>query len=292
MLKSMTGFGTATIEEDGFKAVVEVKTLNSKFLDTNIRLPKAFNDKELEIRNILTNVLERGKVNLNIDFAELSDSKPKVKINKAIVKSYFEELNQMANELGVSNEDTFRMAMQMPQATEPILDSEDNSAVWEKVKGVINEALSICDAFRVREGKELESKIASYIHVIAEMLENVTAKDPERVKMIKDRVEQRIKDLKEDDAFDKNRFEQEMIYYIEKLDISEEKVRLKTHLDYFLKTLESDQANGKKLGFISQEIGREINTIGSKANDAGIQQYVVRMKEELEKIKEQVLNIL
>lgn len=288
----MTGFGTATIEESNFKAVVEVKSLNSKFLDANLRLPRAFNDKELEVRNLLANTLERGKVSLSIEFAELSDSKPKVKINKAIVKAYFDELNETAAALGVTSEDTFRMAMQMPQATEPVLDSEDTDEIWSKVKQTIELALQNCNKFRDQEGKQLEEKISSYIHTIAEMLDKVNEKDPERVKNIKDRVKQRIKDLKEDDSFDENRFEQEMIYYIEKLDISEEKVRLKTHLDYFLKTMESKEANGKKLGFISQEIGREINTIGSKANDASIQQYVVKMKEELEKIKEQALNIL
>lgn len=292
MLKSMTGFGTATVEESNFKAVVEVKSLNSKFLDANIRLPRAFNDKELEVRNMLTNALERGKVSLSIDFAELSDSKPKVKVNKAIVKAYFDELSETAATLGVSNDDAFRMAMQMPQATEPILENEDSSLIWEGIKSTIEEALANCEKFRLQEGKVLESKIASYIEVIAQMLEKVNERDPERVKTIKERIKQRIKDLKEDDAFDQNRFEQEMIYYIEKLDISEEKVRLKAHLNYFLKTLDSDQANGKKLGFISQEIGREINTIGSKANDAEIQKYVVQMKEELERIKEQVLNIL
>ncbi|WMJ75580.1 YicC/YloC family endoribonuclease [Cytophagaceae bacterium ABcell3] len=291
MIKSMTGFGSASSDSEDRLIVVEVKSLNSKFLDTNLRLPKEYADKEIEVRNLLANLLERGKVSLNIEIQQKKDTKPKVAVNRAIVKQYYKDLQETAEELGVSNSDLFRMALGMPKAIETDIEAEDNAEEWKQITDTIRAAIDKCNSYRADEGLSLKEKFGAYIEKIAMLLEQVIAHDPKRIENVRERIQTHMNDYLNNEQIDKNRFEQELIYYIEKLDITEEKIRLKNHLDYFVKTMESD-GSGKKLGFIAQEIGREINTIGSKANDANIQKCVVEMKEELEKIKEQVLNIL
>lgn len=292
MLNSMTGFGTASLENEQFRVSVELKSLNSKFLDANVRLPKLFSDKEIEVRNLLSEKLERGKINLMVDFQSVSDNEPKVFVNRALVEIYYKDLEETAKQLGANTTDLFRIAVQMPQAIDNKPDTGDHDEEWKMLSSVLNTAIEKCLAFRQQEGKLLMGKILTNIDVIDQCLTDVEARDPERVEFIKTRVRNRVEEQLKAHEVDKNRFEQELIYYIEKLDINEEKVRLKAHLDYFREVAKDQNANGKKLNFISQEIGREINTMGAKANDAVIQRTVVQMKEELEKIKEQLMNIL
>ncbi|MCH7415148.1 YicC family protein [Belliella sp. R4-6] len=292
MIKSMTGYGLASFEDDTFVVSVEVKTLNSKFLDLSIRSPKQFSDKELEIRNIVSAILERGKVNISIDFSRKSGEELPVGFDETLFAGYYHRYLAMANLVGANTSDVFKLAVQSPnvmtQSTEKVAVGEE----WNVVKDVIQQALVKCDAFRTDEGNVLEKKFNENLSIIKEGLRNVEKEDPIRKDRIRQRIRNNFKDWLEENDFDKNRFEQELIYYFEKVDITEEIVRLGTHLDYFQKNLDEDTNQGKKLGFISQEIGREINTIGSKANDASIQKHVIVMKDELEKIKEQALNIL
>ncbi len=293
MLKSMTGFGLAKAANSNISVSVEIRSLNSKSLDVNLRLPKNFSDKELEIRNLLNQVLERGKLNVSIDLQIVGEVKPRVAINVPLVKAYCQQLRQAASEASVPEDDIFRMAMQLPDAYIYDTAPDENAANdWELILTTFKQATQACDEFRTKEGSELAGKLTGYIRNIETNLDAVAAHDPERLQTIRTRIRDRIAEIVNDEHFDANRFEQEMIYYIEKLDISEEKVRLKLHLDHFLEVLSKDETPGKKLNFISQEIGREINTIGSKANDAIVQRFVVEMKDELEKIKEQSLNIL
>lgn len=297
MIKSMTGFGTATVEREGFSVTVDVKSLNSKFLDVNFRLPKNISDKEIEIRNLLTQSLERGKVNLSIDMQRTGEVKPKVFINRPLVEAYYRDLQETALVLGVgSKEDLFKLALQMPEAyvSEAHTEAARAEALleWDCTKEAVEKALLACNQFRLQEGNALELKFRQYVERLRSLLQHVEMRDPMRVLAVRDRLQKQVKELIADEHFDRNRFEQELIYYIEKLEISEEKVRLLNHLNYFLEVMDAPDGNGKKLNFIAQEIGREINTIGSKANDADIQRYVIEMKEELEKIKEQSLNIL
>ena len=288
----MTGYGLSGLETETLAIRVEVKSLNSKFLDINLKISKEYNDRELEVRNLIGVILERGKIGLSLEVEEKGEVTPKVSINRDLVKHYYDDLKATAALVGANEEDLLKVALQMPKAINSDVNSEDNIKIWEQILKALNEALKKCDEFRVQEGKVLQQKMEEYIHKIESLLEKVNQADPGRVLNIRERIKNHINEYNLAEQVDQNRFEQELIYYIEKLDISEEKVRLKSHLQYFLETLKSSEANGKKLGFISQEIGREINTIGSKANDAGIQRFVVEMKEELEKIKEQALNIL
>lgn len=292
MIKSMTGFGVANIETPEFAVTVEVKSLNSKSLDLSLRIPKSINDKEFEIRTLVASQLERGKVNLSIEYTPKGDSKPKLVVNKAMVKAYYNDLLAVAQELNVDTKDLFRTALTLPDAYISEKDNENNEAQWSIIAEVINKALAECNKFREDEGNKLMQDLTQNINKIESLLAEVIAQDPARVANVREKLRKQIDELIDNKQYDQNRFEQELIYYIEKLDINEEKVRLKTHLDYFKQTLASDEANGKKLGFIGQEIGREINTIGSKANDAVVQKLVIQMKEELEKIKEQSLNVL
>lgn len=290
MIKSMTGYGKAQAEHNNTLVSVEIKTLNSKFLELNLRLPRAYAEKEIEIRNLLTQQLERGKVNISVDIQSNETAEAKVEFNKPLFVQYYRQLQELAREVDAAETDIFRMALQQPEVSKPIgttLDEEE----WKLVEKVIQEAVDACDAFRQREGDVLQEKLLSYVQEIKRLLEAVEQQDPVRTEAIKEKLSRKLEELQNVEKVDQNRLEQELIYYIEKLDISEEKVRLLTHLNYLEQNLKGE-TNGKKLGFISQEVGREINTIGSKANDALIQRYVVGMKEELEKIKEQVLNIL
>lgn len=288
----MTGYGLASFETGNMAITVEVKSLNSKFLDINLKTPKEYNDKELEIRNVLGNTLERGKLGLSIEVSQKGDVKPKVSINRELVKYYYEDLRQTATMVGASDSDLLKVALQMPKAINAGSESEGTTKEWDTILKVVKEAIGKCEEFRLNEGKVLEVKLEDYIKNIGEQLKRIDEADPQRIKSVRERIKSHIAEYQLGEQVDQNRFEQELIYYIEKLDISEEKVRLRSHLQYFLETMKSKDANGKKLGFIAQEIGREINTIGSKANDALIQRFVVEMKEELEKIKEQSLNIL
>ena len=292
MIKSMTGYGLASIENDDYIISVEVKTLNSKFLDLSIRSPKQFSDKELEIRNLVSKALERGKVNLNIDFASKTGIDLPISINEDLFLSYFQKYQQLSDKVQGASTDLFKLALQSPSVISNLVEKTSDVEAWEAVKTIIEKALTTCDEFRMDEGKVLEEKFLENLSIIRQGLNQVKAADPIRKERIRQRIRNNFSDWLEENDFDKNRFEQELIYYFEKIDITEELVRLETHLNYFEKNLLEGSQQGKKLGFISQEIGREINTIGSKANDAEIQQYVVVMKDELEKIKEQSLNIL
>jgi uncharacterized protein (TIGR00255 family) len=291
MIKSMTGYGLASIENDAFIISVEVKTLNSKFLDLNIRSPRQFSDKELEIRNQVAKLLERGKVNINIEFTNKIGVDLPISINEPLFVSYYQKYKDLSEQVNGRSEDLFKLALQSPSVISNLVEKTSGSEEWEAVKEIIEAALIKCDDFRKDEGQVLESKFLENLSVIREGLAQVKVADPIRKERIRQRIRTNFNDWLEEQDFDKNRFEQELIYYFEKIDITEELVRLETHLNYFEKNLLEESNQGKKLGFISQEIGREINTIGSKANDAEIQQHVVVMKDELEKIKEQSLNI-
>lgn len=292
-MKSMTGFGQAIYDNGQAQLSIEIKSLNSKFLDLSLRLPKAFSDKELELRNMLNEKLERGKVSVNIEYVRTGDDEIRQTYNKALFKGYFMELKKLAEEVGVPVAgNIFELALASPEVIQSKLRDEVSEEDWQWVKRALHEAIGKCDAFRVQEGKVLQSMLSVCCGKILAGLTEVDALDPARVTRIHERLKGNAVSFLGESGYDANRLEQEIIYYIEKLDINEEKVRLKAHLDYFEDTLKSSHSNGKKLSFISQEIGREINTIGSKANDAAIQKHVVSMKEELEKIKEQLNNVL
>ena len=292
MLKSMTGYGSAAAENEHVSVTAELRCINSKSLDASLRFPKNFSDKEPEIRNLLLQSLERGKVLLNVEVQHKGEITSQASLNKPLLKSYFTLLSETATELNATSDDLFRLALQMPDVIQYSEDEEKNELLWGLLQKALAQAITLCNAFRKAEGKALEEKLGSYLHKIQELLALIEKQDPQRIENIRQRISTSMTDLRKDDLFDQNRFEQEMLYYIEKLDISEEKVRLATHLHYFLEVMHKEDNQGRKLNFISQEIGREINTIGSKANDALIQKYVVEMKEELEKIKEQVLNLV
>jgi len=287
----MTGFGSARIENEQMTVTVDIKTLNSKYLDTIIKLPNIYSNKEIEIKKSIGDRLKRGKATLIVNYESKSPIS-QMKVNQTVVENYYKELKQTADHLTANDADIFRIVMNMPEAISSNSDKNIVEQDWKVVQEAIIQAIDACNEFREQEGKALEKELESYIRSIAELLVKVEQRDPERVKYIKEKLNRQVAEFVNSEQFDENRFEQELIYYIEKLDISEEKVRLKNHLAYFIQSLETNNSNGKKLGFISQEIGREINTIGSKANDTDIQHLVVNMKEELEKIKEQILNIV
>ena len=288
----MTGYGQAVYDDDHYAVSVEIKTLNSKFLDANIRIPRVFNDRELTIRNMITETLERGKVSLTLEFTNKQEAMSKVNLNEKLFREYYEKLRQLSESVGSSSEDIFRLAVQFPEVMETVENGADREKEWQVIEKVIKQALDQCNNFREMEGKVLSDQLEDYINSIRKYLDEIKALDPQRVEKIKSRLKSNLREFAVAEELDLNRLEQEIIYYIEKLDIQEEIVRLTSHLNYFMEILNSPKSMGKKLGFIGQEIGREINTIGSKANDAAMQKLVINMKEELEKIKEQVLNIL
>lgn len=281
----MTGYGKSVLQLPTKKISIEIKSLNSKSLDLNARMPSMYRAKELEIRKQIASKLVRGKVDFSL-FVEITGEDTTSHINKPVVTSYIKQLKDIAQ--GTDSE-LLQMAIRLPDAVTSVREDIDENE-WLTIKTEINSALTNIDAYRSEEGAVLENDFRMRITNIAELLEEVIKIDPERVDGVRQRLRKGIDDIKE--RVDENRFEQELVYYIEKFDITEEKVRLTNHLDYFNKSLESTESNGKKLGFISQEIGREINTIGSKANYAPMQKLVVQMKDELEKIKEQLLNAL
>jgi uncharacterized protein (TIGR00255 family) len=292
MIYSMTGYGSAQYENDKSTLSVEFRTLNSKFLDLQLKIPKEFSHRELEIRTIVTDTLKRGKVVMTIDIQPKGSHQKKLSFDRTLFKSYFNDLSSLANEVGEDSKAAlFKIALDMPEVVVGG-ESEDELVSWNELKVQLNSALVKCLDFRTQEGNALSVKLESYIASISDQLQNIEKIDPARVERIKARITGNLNEFVGAENIDQNRFEQELIYYIEKLDISEEKVRLKNHLEYFTEVISKEQLPGKKLAFVSQEIGREINTIGSKANDAAIQRHVVVMKEELEKIKEQLLNIV
>ncbi len=273
---------------------VEIKTLNSKFSDIYCRLPRSFSNREIEVRNLLSKELERGKIEMMLNVIPKDEESAGTTINRPLVKAYFKDLIQTAKELGfeASQTEVLRMATMMPNTYNTnALNTEEVEEEWKLIMKLINQAITNCKEFRLQEGQITRLKFVEYIDIIDGLLQLVIEQDPKRIPAIRERLEKSVADFINSENFDKNRFEQELIYYVEKYDISEEKVRLTNHLDYFKKELEI-ASNGKKLNFIAQQIGREINTIGSKANDAVIQRLVVQMKDELEKIKEQTMNIL
>lgn len=288
----MTGYGQARRDDGERSVAVEIRTLNSKFTDITIRLPKPFNEKETEIRNLLTERLERGKISITIEYARLTDDFVPVEINSALFKSYYNQLKNLAVEVGAGENDIFKMALTYPDVQIQKQDNEILEKDWQEIRKTIVEAVDKCDFFRKNEGVELSNKLFQYLDNIDRYLDEVEKYDSNRLTEVKERLKKSLDDLKLNGEVDKNRFEQELIYYIEKLDICEEKVRLKSHIEYFRQVLNAETSQGKKLNFISQEMGREINTMGSKANYAPIQKLVVSMKDELEKIKEQLQNII
>jgi uncharacterized protein (TIGR00255 family) len=286
MIQSMTGFGKASMQLPTKKITVEVKSLNSKGLDLNTRMPSNYREMELGLRNLLGQKLERGKIDLAL-YIEVTGEETTSKINVPIVKGYIKQMKAVIPD--ADETELMKMAVRMPDALKTERDDIDENE-WKKIQTVIDEAISNMVKFRIDEGKSLEKEFKFRIQNILSFMNEALSFEKERIETVKTRMKTALDELKIE--VDENRFEQEMIFYLEKYDITEEKVRLENHLKYFLETLEGNEANGRKLGFITQEIGREINTMGSKSNHAGMQKKVVMMKDELEKIKEQVLNVL
>lgn len=291
MIKSMTGFGKAECELPDKRISIEIKTLNSKQFDMLARIPNVYRDKELDIRSTLGNKLERGKVELSISVDDNAGYET-LTINKSLAKKYYDQILLLSVELGLKADDQILSTLlKMPDVmkSEP---KELNEEEWAIVSLAIDEAIFKCDEFRQIEGKQLEIDFENRIGLILGFLDELKPFEEERIQKIKVKFRKDLLEFVNEQKIDENRFEQEIIYYLEKIDITEEKIRLKHHCDYFLITLQEPFSNGKKLNFIGQEIGREINTIGSKANDSSMQKLVVQMKDELEKIKEQLSNIL
>ena len=290
MISSMTGFGNA-VEEYGNKIITaEIKSVNSKFFDLSLRLPAAYKDKDLEIRSELGKSLERGKVDVSL-VIESHVVQKKISINTPLLKAYYDELKSLNDELHLNTTDYLGLILRMPEvlnAEKSVGDEEE----WNLLKKVLDNALQAFQSFRKKEGATIEKDMKERIRSIDGLLISIEKLEPGRLTALRKKISGNLEEFIQSNNIDRNRFEQELIFYIERLDISEEKIRLRSHTDYFLKTMNENTSNGKKLAFITQEIGREINTIGSKANDAGIQKLVVEMKDELEKVKEQILNVL
>jgi len=288
----MTGFGQATVSLGDSSLVIEVKSLNSKFLDLNLRLPRIFSEKEVEIRNVVTDKLERGKVSVSVEHLKAVATSVQQQYNEVIFMAHYAELKKLADRVMAPYDNLFELALRSPEVQQASEREAIDPVMFEKFLVGFKEAIEGCDSFRKTEGSSLIDKFKAYIKSISDSLVKVEKLDSPRVEKVRTKIKKSVTDFFGEEGFDPNRLEQEIIFYIEKLDIHEERVRLKTHLDYFLKIMNEPQSNGKKLAFIAQEIGREINTIGSKANDAEMQKEVVNMKEELEKIKEQLNNVL
>ena len=285
MIHSMTGYGKSVLQLPSKTISIEIKSLNSKTLDLNMRMPSMYRSKELTLRKLIASKLNRGKVDFSL-FIENTGAETFTNVNPTVVKKYMAQLEELATGDEMQR---LQMAIKMPDAISTERDDIDESE-WADIQNEIHNALENILLYRLEEGRVLEADFTKRITIISDLLNQVLAINPERITNVRERLHKGVAELKE--KYDENRFEQELVYYIEKFDITEEKVRLQNHLEYFIKTLDSKDSNGKKLGFISQEIGREINTIGSKANFAPMQKLVVQMKDELEKIKEQLLNVL
>ena len=287
----MTGYGKAMLETPQRKITVEVRSLNSKQADVNTKVPWLFKEKEIDIRNMIIRRLQRGKIDIMISLDTMDEEQAPV-INTKVVRGYLNQLKELSNELGISSEsDLLSIVMRLPETLKtekPELTEEE----WDRIVTLIEDALSMTDNYRLEEGSAMEADLSKSLASILRYLEELSAVDGDRLARMRDKLQASLRDNFATENIDMNRFEQELIFYLEKMDINEEKVRLRKHCDYFSETMNGDGANGKMLNFISQEMGREINTIGSKANDASMQKLVVMMKDELEKIKELTLNIL
>ncbi|MGC1391308.1 MAG: DUF1732 domain-containing protein [Bacteroidales bacterium] len=291
MIKSMTGYGKAVAETQQKKITIEIKSLNSKQLDLNTKLPWLYKEKEPEIRNLISQRLDRGKIDFSI-FCDMLDDEVVTVINKSAVRNYYNQFKEIAAELKIDLDDQiFTAIMKLPD-TLKTEKPEMPEAEWEIVKNQIIESVTMLDLYRIEEGNSIMLDLKKCIGKILTFLDTIQTFEPGRITKIREKLMSILEENLGSEKIDKNRFEQEIILYLEKYDINEEKVRLKTHCDYFVETINTPSPNGKILNFIAQEIGREINTIGSKANDASIQKLVVMMKDELEKIKEQTLNVL
>ncbi|MBF0730509.1 YicC/YloC family endoribonuclease [Bacteroides acidifaciens] len=293
MIQSMTGYGKATAELPDKKINVEIKSLNSKAMDLSTRIAPAYREKEIEIRNEISKVLERGKVDFSL-WIEKKEGADAIPVNKAILENYYLQLDSICNELGIPRPepgDWLQVLLRMPDVMSKTEIQELSEEEWNTVHATVLEAVGHLVDFRKQEGAALEKKFREKIENIHSLLEKITPYEKERVEKVKERITDALEKTLNVD-YDKNRLEQELIYYIEKLDVNEEKQRLGNHLKYFISTMESGNGQGKKLGFIAQEMGREINTLGSKSNHAEMQKIVVQMKDELEQIKEQVLNVM
>ncbi len=290
MIRSMTGFGNAVAEYGNKTLTVEIKSVNSKFFDLSLRLPSAYKEKDLELRSELAKELERGKVDVSI-IIDSPNAEKKTSINTSLVKAYYEELKTISQDLKLNTSDYLALILKMPEvlSTEKMTGDEEE---WKQLRSTITKALEAFQGFRKKEGESIEKDMKERIKQIETRLKEIEKIEPTRITAFRKKLSGSLEEFIQANNIDRNRFEQELIFYIEKIDISEEKVRLRTHCEYFLSTVKEASSNGKKLAFITQEIGREINTIGSKANDASIQKLVVEMKDELEKVKEQILNVL
>ena len=290
MIKSMTGYGKAEGVVENKKISVEVRSLNGKFLDCSLRVPGLYRQKEMLVRSKAAKEVVRGKVDISISYESL-EGEQNFFINRGLVKNYYQGLSEISKELNISEENVLGTLMKMPE----VMRSEKqklSEGEWSGIEELIDEALVSFNSFRLAEGDVLQKEVEARINEITSLLVQVEPFESERIEAIKTRIRKNIDEIVSKDGFDQNRFEQELIFYMERYDITEEKVRLKAHCEHFITTMNDEQAQGKKLGFISQEIGREINTLGSKANHAEMQKIVVQMKDELEKIKEQSLNIM
>ena len=291
MIKSMTGFGKAELEFNSRKITIEIKSLNSKQADVSTRLPQLYREKDLEIRRMISDKLIRGKIDVLVYSENLGDTANTV-INESIVKSYFSDLSKISRELQIPvNERLLQIIMRLPDSVKTSFDALEEEE-WKRLSAKLSETLTKVDVFRNQEGRALELDLRGNIETIQRLLREIEPYEQPRLETIRNRMKENLESLKLNGSVDQNRFEQEMIFYLERLDFNEEKVRLGNHLRYFVETIEEPESNGRKLAFIAQEIGREINTIGSKANESNIQKLVELMKDALQRIKEQVLNVL
>ncbi len=291
MIVSMTGYGKAVCELPQKKITIEIKSLNSKQLDLNTRLPNIYREKELEIRNDINNKLFRGKVDISF-YIDSAVSEKQAQINTPVIETYYNQLLPLAQKFNQEERTDFlRIILTLPDSIK-VEQADLDETEWVRIKASLQDAIDQLIVFRTQEGAVLEADIRKRIKTIDGLLNEVTPFEKERIEKLRTRIRENLEDLIDKSKIDENRLEQEFIFYIEKLDVTEEKVRLRNHLNYFIETMDIEEQPGKKLGFIAQEIGREINTLGSKANDANIQRIVIQMKDELEKIKEQMLNVL
>lgn len=293
MIKSMTGFGKTTVEAGDKKIVIEIKSLNSKQFDLSLRMPNLFKEKEMEIRSMVKERLDRGKMEMSIYYDVDSESDKDVAVNGDVIIKYFNQMMAVSERLGFEADKNglLQTVMRFPDVLQ-VKSEELDETEWIALRGGVERVLEEIDKFRIQEGKALIKDIIHRIELIQQLSVQVPQFEEKRVEIIRQKLQEKLNEWAEIKNIDQNRLEQELIYYLEKLDITEEKVRLANHCKYFMETIEKEEAPGRKLGFIAQEIGREINTMGSKANDHEIQKLVVRMKDELEKIKEQSLNVL
>ena len=291
MLYSMTGYGKAEKSFQNKKISIEIKSLNSKYCDINVKIPYAFREKELEVRKLINNQLQRGKINCLMVY-EVTDEEKASTINTPVVKNYVRQIQEISEDINIEmGQELLRAALQMPESIEKAEEEVDEEE-WQAVFDALQLAMEELNAFRKQEGKAMETDFEERIQVMTDLLKDLEQFEQQRIDRVKERLNEKFKEIKEDYEIDEQRFEQEIVYYLEKFDITEEKVRLQNHFSYFLEMMQGKGASGKKLNFIAQEMGREINTIGSKANDMDVQKIVVQLKDELEKIKEQLMNVL